>query len=214
MDYLPALAHLAAIHLLMAMIPGPNTIAVGYCAAGISRRAGLKVAAGVSLASLIWVSFSLAGIGILLIEAGSLYRALRLAGAAYLLYVSFKLLRAALRRPEAQAAAPVRVYRSPFIAGVVTTLSNPKSAIFWTSVFAVVVPAHAPVWFYGAVLGLIGIQSLGWYGSVALMFSSRVSRRYYAKLTRALSGLGGLAMGIFGLKIANDLRLEAIAIQD
>ena len=46
------------------------------------------------------------------------------------------------------------------------------------------------------------------------MFSSRVSRRYYAKLTRALSGLGGLAMGIFGLKIANDLRLEAIAIQD
>jgi threonine/homoserine/homoserine lactone efflux protein len=214
MDLLPTLAHLAAIHLLMAMVPGPNTVAVSYCAAGISRRAGLQVAGGIALASLIWVSLSLAGIGIVLLEAGAVYRAIRLAGALYLLWVGYKLLRSTLGRQAATASGTPPVYRQPFFAGFITTLSNPKSAIFWTSVFALVVPAHAPVWFYGAVLVIVGVQAFVWYGIVALTLSSGISRRYYTRLTRALNGVAGFAMSIFGLKILNDIRIESFASQD
>ena len=214
MDLLPTLAHLAAIHLLMAMVPGPNTVAVSYCAAGMSRRAGLHAAGGIALASLIWVSLSLAGIGIVLLEAGTLYRTIRLAGALYLLWVGYKLLRSTFSKPAATASANPPVYRHPLFSGFVTTLSNPKSAIFWTSVFALVVPAHAPAWFYGAVLVIVGLQAFVWYGIVALALSSGVSRRYYTRLTQALNGVAGFAMSVFGFKILNDIRIESFVSQD
>jgi threonine/homoserine/homoserine lactone efflux protein len=141
-------------------------------------------------------------------HAGDLFRLLRLAGAVYLVYVGYKLLRF---RGGAQAAGPADVYRSPFLAGFLTTLSNPKSAVFWTSVFALVVPAHAPVWFYGLVLALIAVQSLAWYGTVALVLSSPFSRKHYARLSGAVNRIAGACMLFFGLKLANDVRAEIAA---
>ena len=145
MDLLPSLIALAGMHLLMAMVPGPNTVVVSHFSAAQSRRHGLAATAGVVLASLLWVGLSLAGIGLLLQEAGTLYRLLRLLGALYLLYIGLRLLRGAWRRPTtstapapAPAPAPAQALgwlgNRPFTAGLLTTLSNPKSAVFWTSV--------------------------------------------------------------------------------
>lgn len=207
MELIGTLAHLAAIHLLMAMVPGPNTVVVSYCSASISRRAGLVAALGVAVASLVWVTASLLGIGALIAHAGDLFRFVRIAGAAYLLYIGWKLLRA---RPSAAGnAAPI--YRSPFVAGFLTTISNPKSAIFWTSVFAVVLPAHPPLWFYGAVLAVILFQALLWYGVVALALSSDFSRRHYQRLSLALNRIAGICMTFFGLKIGADVGREFAA---
>ena len=203
MDYLATLLHLSLIHILMAMLPGPNTVVVSYCSISQSRRAGMIAAAGVAMASLIWVSLSLAGIGIILLNAGNLFRLLRLLGAAYLIYVGVKLLRASGNRIELPRTT---IYRSPFVAGMLTTLSNPKSAVFWTSIFSILLPASAPPWFWAAVLCLITVQSLCWYGVVALAFSSPVSRKYYANVSTALNRISGGFMVFFGLKIMNDIR--------
>jgi threonine/homoserine/homoserine lactone efflux protein len=208
MDLLPYLLHIAAIHLLMAMVPGPNTVVVSFCSAGIARTAGLKAALGVAAASFIWASLSLAGIGVLLAHAGDFFRLIRLLGAGYLIYVGIRMLRA---RAGSEADARPPVYRSPFWAGFLTTLSNPKSAVFWTSVFALVVPAHAPAWFYGAILAVVTLQSFLWYGTVAMALSSPFSRKHYARLTTVLNRVAGSCMVFFGLKIANDVRAEIAA---
>lgn len=208
MELLPTLAYLSAIHLVMAMVPGPNTVVVSYCSVGMSRRAGLSAAFGIALASLMWVSASLAGIGALLVHAGDVFRLIRLAGALYLIYVGIRLLRS---QPSATGTTSAPVYRSPFLAGLLTTLSNPKSAIFWTSVFAVVLPANPPAWFYGAVLTLIAVQAFFWYATVALALSSDFSRRHYERLGRALNRIAGACMLFFGLKIASDLGKEVLA---
>lgn len=208
MDLLAVLLHLSAIHILMAMVPGPNTVVVSYCAAAISRQAGLTAASGVAVASLAWVSLSLLGISALLVHAGDLFRLIRLAGAAYLIYVGIRLLQS---RGRSETAEAVPIYRSPFRGALTTTLSNPKSAIFWTSVFAVVLPAHAPAWFYGTVLVLITLQSFLWYGTVAMVLSSPFSRKHYARVATALNRLAGTCMLFFGMKIANDVRAEIAA---
>jgi threonine efflux protein len=203
MDYLSTLLHLSLIHILMAMLPGPNTVLVGYCSISQSRRAGFVAAAGVATASLIWVSLSLAGVGILLVNAGGLFRLLRFLGAAYLIYVGVRLLRSSGKGLELPQTT---VYRSPFMAGILTTLSNPKSAVFWTSIFSIVIPASAPLWFWITVAALTTMQSLCWYAAVALVFSSPVSRRHYANVGTALNRISGGFMVFFGLKIMNDLR--------
>lgn len=206
MNLLPVLLHLSLIHIAMAMLPGPNTVAVGYCSASLSRRAGFEAALGVTCASLVWVSLSLAGAGMLLMHAGEFFRLARLAGAAYLTYVGIRMLRQSGRPTREDAARPA--YRSPFLAGALTTLSNPKSAVFWTSVFSVVLPPAAPAWFHAAVLGLIGGQALLWYGLVAFVFSAPFGRSRYARVSSLFGRLVGVAMIFFGLKIADDVRRE------
>ncbi|GEO84114.1 MULTISPECIES: LysE family translocator [Alphaproteobacteria] len=207
MDPIATLMHLSAIHILMAMLPGPNTVVVSYCSASLSRRSGLTAALGVASASLVWLTLSLAGISVLLMQVGDLFRVARLAGALYLVYVGVRMLRS---RGGSLEASGRPVYRSPFMAGALTTLSNPKSAIFWTSVFSVVLPSEAPGWFYLAVVALIGAQAFLWYSAVALVFSAPFSRKQYARVSTALNRIAGIFMVLFGLKIADELRREIV----
>lgn len=215
MDPLPVLLHLSAIHILMAMIPGPNTVVVSYCSAALSRRAGLRAATGVAAATFLWVALSLAGIGLVLLRAGELYHGLRLAGAAYLVYVGWRMVRAS-RRPAdagAEGAAAGRSVpggRSPFLAGFATTLGNPKSAVFWTSVFALLVPAGAPVWFLAAAAALVTTQSLVWYATVAFVLSTPVARSHYRRLSVWLDRTAGAVMILLGLKLADEVRIELL----
>ncbi|MFO1070593.1 MAG: LysE family transporter [Geminicoccaceae bacterium] len=211
MDYLPSLLTLAGMHLLMAMLPGPNTVVVSWLSATASRRDGLAAMGGVVTASLVWVVLSLWGFGAVLLEAGWLYRILRLLGAAYLVYVGVRMLRAGWRRQGAvdgEVQRPAMAGRRPFAAGLLTTLSNPKSAVFWTSAFLVAVPAHAPAWLYAAIVAVIGVQATLWYGAVALLFSTGVARTHYLRLARYLDGLAGGVMVFLGLRLADEVRRE------
>ena len=207
MEFVPVLLALSGMHLLMAMLPGPNTVVVSWLSATRSRGEGLKAVAGVALASLIWVGFALWGVGALLLEAGWLYRLLRIAGACYLVWVGLRMLRAGLAGGHA-AGAPKVGARGPFLTGLTTTLSNPKSAVFWTSAFLVAVPPHAPGWVYGAILAIVGVQSALWYGAIAVFFSTGLARRAYLRMARALDLLAGGVMVALGLHLADEVRRE------
>ncbi|MDI1345684.1 MAG: LysE family transporter [Pseudolabrys sp.] len=202
MDLLLVLLQLSVMHILMAMIPGPNTVVVTYFSARASRQAGLKAVAGIVLGSAIWVMLSMMGVGVLLLEAGTVYRLLRLLGAAYLVYVGLRMLMAGIG--SIADARPAQASRSPLLAGLLTTLSNPKSAVF----FVLLVPAHAPLWFYGAVVLLIVVQSALWYAIVALALSTAFARRHYIRLAGWLDRIAGVIMISLGLKLANELRGE------
>ena len=206
MNLWTTLVQLSVLHILMAMIPGPNTVVVSYVSARLSRRAGMMAVGGVVLGSAIWVMLSIFGVGVLLLEAGIVYRVLRWAGAAYLVYVGVRMLVAGLRPMDAQR--PPQAARAPLLAGLLTTLSNPKSAVFWTSVFVVLVPAHAPTWFYAAVVGVIVVQSFAWYAFVALVLSTDFARRHYQRFAQWLDRLAGVIMIGLGAKLAYELRNE------
>jgi threonine efflux protein len=199
---LPALGTLALLHILAAATPGPNLIVVGHRAAAVSRTSGLLAVAGVTLATLLWVALSLVGIGVLLQQVGELYHWLRLIGAGYLLYAGGRYLLSAARPAGREPPAAVARRGSSFRAGLLTTLSNPKSGIFWTSVFALAVPPEAPAAFYLAAAAVVLAQTALWYGLVALIFASASSRRVYARLARWLEAIAGTALLAFGLRLA------------
>lgn len=209
MEFVPTLLALAGMHILMAMIPGPNTLVVTWLSATRSRIDGLKAVAGVVFVSLIWVAFALWGVGTLLLEAGWLYGLLRLAGAAYLVYIGLRMIRAGRAgAATAPREPPMMAGRSPFATGFMTTLSNPKSAVFWTSAFLVAVPPHAPAWVYAAILAIVAVQSTLWYGAIALFFSTGFAQRLYLRITRYLDLLAGGVMIALGVKLADEVRRE------
>lgn len=201
-DFWPALTALAALHLIAAMVPGPNTVVVSHLAAAQSRGAALRAVAGVATATGTWVLVTLSGVAVLLHQAEGLFWLMRIAGAGYLLYTGLRLLSGLLRRGGGEASPPQPAVGSPFRLGLLTNLINPKSGVFWTSVFAVAVPAGAPTGFYAAAFALILAQTVLWYGLVALVFASGPARRLYRRAAHWLQAVAGLAMIGFGLKLA------------
>jgi threonine efflux protein len=211
MHLLDNLLHLSVIHILMAMVPGPNIVVVSYFAAARSRRAGLQAATGITLMTCVWVTLSLVGIGIVLLQAGALYRALRLLGAAYLLFVGLRMLWAAWRKAAPGPMPPAQSTRAPWRAGLFTNLGNPKSAVFWTSVFAVIFPVEAPWWFFLAAIAIVAVQTAAWYSLVALVLSTPAARKSYARFARAVDVVAGSVMTAFGLRLTEELRAEIAA---
>lgn len=200
-EFWPALAALSLLHLLAAMVPGPNTVVVSHLAAGHSLGAAFRAVAGVATATATWVIVTLSGVAVVLHQAEGLFWLMRIAGAGYLFYVGTRLL-AALLRPAGDGAGARTTVTSPYRLGLLTNLLNPKSGVFWVSVFAVAVPTGAPTGFYAAAVALILLQTLLWYGLVALVFASGPARRLYCHAARWLEGLAGLAMIGFGIKLA------------
>jgi threonine efflux protein len=209
--YLPILLQIAVVYLVAAISPGPNFFMITQLSLAGRRRLGAASALGVGTASTIWAALAMLGFATVLQRIEWLYEGIRIAGALYLIYFGFKLLRSSAKRGEAPdaalAAPPADDTRAPFRAwrsGLVTCLTNPKSCAFWTSVFATMFPAHPPLWFYGVVLAMIASLSAGWYGSVALMFATERTQRGYRKLRRPIDGVCGTVLVALGAKLAAD----------
>ncbi|MCA8101111.1 LysE family translocator [Burkholderia contaminans] len=211
MTYLPILLQIAVVYLVAAITPGPNFFVISQLSLAGRRSLGAASALGVGTASIAWATLAMLGLAAVLRQVEWLYEAIRIGGAAYLVYFGCKLLRAGVRRDPAPAGAPdgrappaaphagdyLRAYRS----GLFTCLTNPKSCAFWTSVFAAMLPAHVPLWFNGAVLVMIGVLSAGWYSCVAYLFASPRAQRGYRRVRRPLDALCGVALVGLGAKL-------------
>ena len=81
-------------------------------------------------------------------SAAWLYHTVRIIGAIYLIFVGITLLRSAARRSSASVPglALAKGPKGAFRLGLITVLSNPKTAAFFTSLFAVTMPPGAPFW--------------------------------------------------------------------
>ncbi|GLU34004.1 LysE family transporter [Trinickia caryophylli] len=243
MHYLPTLLQLGVIYFVAAASPGPNFFMVTQRSLAGRRSLGVASALGVATASITWATLAMAGLAAVLQRLEWVYTGIRFAGAAYLVYFGFKLLRDSVRvdrtEPAAVAATvpagvhggaaavgagaagaageamtmameasamgvagQAHAWRVAYRSGLVTCMTNPKSCVFWTSVFAALFPAHPPLWFYGAVLAVIGSLSAGWYSSVALMFAAERTQRGYRRLRRPIDGLCGVALAGLGVKLA------------
>ena len=197
------LAAFAAVHLLVAASPGPAFLAVSRTAIGASRSAGLIAAAAMSTGAVIWAVATFLGLHVLFAQAPWLYDAMRLGGAAYLIYLGIGMLREAWRgSAPADAGKPVVAGGATFLRCLAVQLSNPKAAVFFGSIFVTLLPADAPLWVKGAALAILGMNEFGWYALVALVLSAPRARRVYSQAKRALDALFGGFLTVLGVKLA------------
>lgn len=91
--------------------------------------------------------------------------------------------------------SPLTAYRL----GLMTGLTNPKGAAFWTSAFATLLP-HAPTWFLATVVVLFALPSLGWH-LVSHSYSGLPAlRNRYLRLECGIDGIAGEALVLLGLQ--------------
>jgi threonine/homoserine/homoserine lactone efflux protein len=198
-----ALAALFVIHLLVVASPGPAFLAVSRTAISSSRTAGVTAAAAMATGALIWAVATLFGLHILFAKAPWLYDAMRLGGAAYLIYLGIGMLRSAWRgeRMANHDVAPTAGHRT-FLRSLGVQLSNPKAAVFFGSIFVALLPAEAPLWVKGAALAILGVNEFGFYALVAVVLSTPRAQRIYGNAKRGLDALFGGFLTVLGLKLA------------
>ncbi|MGF1551433.1 MAG: LysE family translocator [Paracoccaceae bacterium] len=157
------LAFLAATA-VFAYMPGPSMLYTAAQTLARGRRGGLMAALGLHLGGYAHVIAAALGISALFHAAPSLYLALKIAGAAYLVWLGLDLLR---RRAQPQAALPAveaGTGRRAFLQSVVVEVLNPKTAIFYIA-FLPQFTDPAAAWSITAQLMVLGVI-------VNVMFSS------------------------------------------
>jgi threonine/homoserine/homoserine lactone efflux protein len=193
-------AFCAAILLFLAL-PGPGT----FCLLSSTGQGGFRAGAAATLGlivgdqALLWLA--VAGVAALLAAHPLLFRAVQVAGAAYLAWIGLKLL---LARPG-ESASPVRIEPHHYARqAFLVTLLNPKAIVFYMAFFPLFIdPAghRGAVTFATMALTIAALTAV--YCLTLCAFADRVGAlvRGHRQLARALEKLAGLCLVGFGIRL-------------
>lgn len=152
------LALFAAASALLALTPGPNLLYLVSRTLCQGRRAGIVSLAGTSLGFFFHVLAAALGLSVIFIAVPLLYDLLRYAGAAYLLWLAWTAVRQRGAGMFASASLPAESPTRLFRVGLLTSVLNPKLALFYLALLPQFVdPSRGSVFAQSIVLGLIQI---------------------------------------------------------
>ncbi|TQS45921.1 LysE family translocator [Cryptosporangium phraense] len=217
-----ALVSFAVVAALLTIVPGLDTTYVLRTAIVSGRRPAFAAAVGIGTGALAWGAAAAVGVSALLTASTVAYTVLRVAGAAYLVFLGVQLIRETLG-PRAATPGPGagsagagsagagaggagagrdggwRAWRR----GVLTNLLNPKVGAFYLAVIPQFLPEHAPHLLMGLLLALVhNAEGMLWF--TGLILAAHTLRRWLSRpaVRRAIDRVTGTALIGFGLKLA------------
>ncbi|MFG3505306.1 LysE family translocator [Streptomyces sp. NPDC047821] len=199
----------AAMSMLVIVIPGPSVLFVIGRALAHGRRTAMATVLGNVLGSYVLVVAVALGIGAAVERSAAVFMAVKLAGAAYLVFLGVqafrhrKEMRAALM--EAPEPAASRGDLRTVVDGVVVGVTNPKGIVFFAAVLPQFVDhAAGQVALQMLLLGLVPI-CIGLVTDTLWGLGAAAARGWFARSDRRLSmvgGAGGFAMIGLGVTVA------------
>ena len=189
------------ISALVILTPGPDTALTIRNALLGGRRGGLGTAVGVATGQACWTLATSAGIAAVLSASRPAFLALRLLGAAYLVYLGLESLRRAVSRDQVPRRVVPRA--RPFRQGLLSNLSNPKMAVFFTSLLPQFGHSFVALLALGLVFSCMTLVWLTGYG-IAVARAGDFLRRGWVR--RALDVLTGAVLVALGVRLATERR--------
>ncbi|MEU7934159.1 LysE family translocator [Micromonospora echinofusca] len=210
-----ALVGIALVALGMVLTPGPNMVYLVSRSVTQGRRAGLVSLLGVAAGFGVYLAAAVAGIATVFVLVPALYTAVKLAGAAYLLWLAWQALRRGGQSPFAPQPLPPDGARRLFTMGLVTNLLNPKIAILYVSLLPQFIdPARGHVAAQSLLLGSTQIAVALTVNALIVLSAGSLAgffarRPLWLRVQRLVMGtvLAGLAV-----RIAADRSRAAVAL--
>jgi threonine/homoserine/homoserine lactone efflux protein len=193
---------------LLTITPGADMAMVARSVFTGGRRESFATTLGISAGCLVWAFASAIGVAAVLAASRTAYDALRLVGAAYLVWLGVQSLLAA-RRGAAVEPVPATGARraSPFRQGLLTNLFNPKIAVFYSTFLPQFIAPGDPV--VALSLALAGVHiafGLAWLSLYAWLLDRAVAAFKGSRLRRALDAVTGTVLVGLGLRLAAERR--------
>jgi threonine/homoserine/homoserine lactone efflux protein len=194
------IALFVATHWVAMVSPGPAVIATMQRAFAQGRRATLPYALGLAFGASLWCVFALAGLTVVFHLVPALFIALKLAGAAYLLWIAVQIWRGAdqpvATLPEGPSA------RRGFLGGMALNLSNPKPALFFSAVVLSIFPDPLGTAQQAGLYALALANELLFYTALTLVLTRPQVRAVYLAAKRWIDRTTALALGALGVSLA------------
>jgi threonine/homoserine/homoserine lactone efflux protein len=201
-----------SVSILVIVTPGQDTaLTIRNTLLG-GRGGGVATAAGVSTGQLTWTLATSAGLAALLVASEPVFTALKLAGAAYLVYLGLQALRAALgpHPPGHLIPTPARGGGSgwgPYRQGMFSNLGNPKMVVFFSSLLPQFVTRGVPTFASLFLLGLVFCSmTFVWLTLYAIVVARVGDVLRAARIRRAMEAVTGLVLIGVGLRLATERR--------
>lgn len=203
--YLQQFALVAGIHLLAVMSPGPDFAMVARNSLVYSRKLAVLSAIGLGMGICVHVTYSLLGIGLVISRSILLFNTIKYIGAAYLIWVGIKSIRAKKIDPSVMVDSQPDKSISQASAirlGFFTNVLNPKATLFFLALFTQVIDPATPAAIqvgYGLEMAL---ATAAWFSIVAVVLSHHRVKARFARVQHWLERTFGVILVALGLRVA------------
>jgi RhtB (resistance to homoserine/threonine) family protein len=196
----------AGIVWLAAMAPGPDFAIVVRQSVASGVRSGMAAALGVGAGVFVWAVAAAVGVAALLAASAVAFTVVKVVGAAYLLYLGVRALRAATQRDDGPSdggsdSASDAVWRS-FRQGLITNVLNPKAAAFFVALMPQFVGSGSAYGTTVLLAAVAGMTALVWFCVLANLVGAL--RRVLARpsVRRVVDAVTGAALVGLGIRLA------------
>ena len=186
---------------LLSVAPGPGTAMVVRSSLRDGWRAGVMTVAGNEIGVVVWALLSVLGVSALVAASEVAFVALKLAGAAALIWLGLQSLRGS---PPAKR---VEAWGGAFRAGLITSLANPKLAVFFIALFPQFVEPGSSVLPTTLLMAtLIVVFDFVWYTGLAVVVSRAKTGVMRSRAGRWLERTTGAVLIALGARVALEQR--------
>jgi|SRR3989338_2086699 len=205
MDYLFEFLTVALLHLLAVISPGPDFVIITKNTLSHSRKIGIYSAIGVALGILVHVAYSLIGIGLIISKSILLFNAIKLLGAAYLIYIGYKALTSKSKTFIKRVKSDKEISSLQAVkTGFLTNVLNPKATLFFFSLFTQFINPNTPF----AIKFLYGVEmtiaTFLWFAFVAIVLSHKYIKGYFSRFQHYVERVMGAILIALGIKILSE----------
>lgn len=190
---------------IFAFIPGPAMLYVAAQTIARGRWSGLMASLGVHLGCYVHVVAAAAGLSVLFHAVPVLYLAVKLAGAAYLVWLGVAMFRTRAQGDVAASGVASRSGRRAFVQSVTVEVLNPKTALFFLAFLPQFVDAAAsfPVWLQFLLLGTVVNVIFSTADLVGVLLAGAIEKRLRrsGRAQRLMQRAGGMLLVGLGLRL-------------
>lgn len=200
---------ICALHFVAQLSPGPDIILIAKSSASTTRRNTIHIVAGISLGIVLWVVLTLLGFTVLVEQFPWIQQVLMLIGGLFLAKMGWAMLSGGLRSLKQSSAledvqAQSSAQKNYFLLGLFTNLSNPKTLIYFSSVFSLALSSSASDYLKAQLAVIIPLQTFLTFVLVMLLLSQPKIKAVYQRSGSYIDILSGALFLIFALWLGYD----------
>jgi threonine/homoserine/homoserine lactone efflux protein len=183
--------------------PGPSFLFVAQTAMEKSRAHGVATSLGMGVGSIAFALVASFGLFVVLETVPKLYIGLKFIGGLYLCYLAYKIwITANDSIISSTKISNKNSLRKSFYLGLLTQLSNPKTAIVFSGIFMAFLPSEIPNYSYIFLSLMAFVIDASWYITVSILLTTKKSQKLYTKFKKHINRVASGLMGFIGVKLA------------
>jgi len=204
----PQVVGFAVIAAILTVTPGADTMLVIRNVMARGRRAGILTTLGICTGLFMHAALSAVGLSVILLRSATVFEAVKLLGAAYLVYLGAHSIRAGIGQPQRNGRAEGERGRLPWrqhsaLEGFLTNILNPKVAIFYIALLPQFIHPGDSVLAKSLLLaGIHWLEGIVWLTVVSLFVGRMREWIRDARVRRAIETTSGGIMIALGLRLA------------